>query len=51
MILSNKIDFEYMKVFTQAIKNPVIKDVVLYADEKISNKASDKSNAAVWKNK
>lgn len=33
---SNKIDFEYMKVFTQAIKKLVIKDVVLYADEKIS---------------
>ena len=32
---SNKIDFEYMKVFTQAIKKLVIKDVVLYADEKI----------------
>lgn len=32
---SNGIDFEYMEVFTQAIKKLIIKDVVFYADEKI----------------
>ena len=31
----DEIDFEYMRIFIQAIKKLVIKDVVIYADEKI----------------
>ncbi|MBU0278469.1 restriction endonuclease subunit S, partial [Gemella sp. zg-1178] len=33
--LNNEIDFELMKIFIQAIRKLVIKDVVLYADKKI----------------
>ena len=32
---NDEIDFEYMRIFIQAIKKLVIKDVVIYADEKI----------------
>ncbi len=47
---NDKIDWTYMETLTQAIKKLLIKDLVLYTDQKISASKKVTANNKEWKN-